>query len=75
MDGNETRVWPFEAGGYELLGVIGRGAFSKVCRARCKPSGAFVAIKVMELEHITTSFEDILQVGKLPSIHSWMIHR
>ena len=29
-------------------------------KAYCKPNGVHVAIKVMDLEKITTSFEDIM---------------
>ena len=47
---------------YELTARIGNGAFSSVYRAKLKPKeGAYVAIKVMDLEHISSSFEDILQ--------------
>lgn len=42
--------------------TIGCGAFSSVYRARIKSKeNAYVAIKIMDLEHISSSFEDILQ--------------
>jgi serine/threonine-protein kinase OSR1/STK39 len=50
---------PFCSTGYRKLGRIGHGAFSNVFRARSASSE--VAIKVMDLENISTSFEDILQ--------------
>jgi len=55
--------WPLSADGYELLEEVGQGAFAKVFRARCPSRGddrdAEVAIKVMKLENITTSMEEI----------------
>lgn len=54
--------WPLEANGYEFFGGIGKGAFSNVCRACRKSDRMPVAIKIMDLENISTSFEDILQV-------------
>ena len=51
-----------DSGFYEIQSRIGSGAFSSVFRARLrnKPN-SYVAIKVMDLESITSSFEDILQ--------------
>jgi serine/threonine-protein kinase OSR1/STK39 len=47
---------------YDKQSRIGNGAFSSVYRARIKSKeNAFVAIKIMDLEHISSSFEDILQ--------------
>ena len=49
-----------EASFYELGSRIGSGAFSSVYRAKLKNNeGSQVAIKVMDLEHISSSFEDI----------------
>lgn len=55
--------YPLDASSYEQIGIIGRGAFSKVCSAVAMVNGCslMVAIKIMELEHIVSSFEDILQ--------------
>jgi serine/threonine-protein kinase OSR1/STK39 len=57
-------IWPCEAGSYEgvfdIAHKLGQGAFSTVFRAYCKPKVTNVAIKVMDLENISTSFEDIL---------------
>lgn len=36
-----------------------QGAFAKVWKAYCAPKKTHVAIKIMDLEKITTSFEDI----------------
>jgi serine/threonine-protein kinase OSR1/STK39 len=47
---------------YDQQARIGNGAFSNVYRARIRSKeNSFVAIKVMDLEHISSSFEDILQ--------------
>ena len=47
---------------YDQQARIGSGAFSNVYRARIKSKeNSFVAIKIMDLEHISSSFEDILQ--------------
>ena len=39
---------------------IGKGAFSTVIKAKCRKNDQEVAIKIMDLENITTSFDDIL---------------
>ena len=51
--------WPLSPDGYELLVEIGQGAFAKVIKARCPSKDTFVAVKVMALENITTSLEEI----------------
>ncbi|OQR93789.1 protein kinase [Achlya hypogyna] len=51
--------WPTSADDYQVIEKIGQGAFAKVMKAYCKPKDVFVAIKIMDLERITTSFEDI----------------
>ncbi|KDO31815.1 STE/STE20/FRAY protein kinase [Saprolegnia parasitica CBS 223.65] len=51
--------WPTSADDYNVIEKIGQGAFAKVMKAYCKPKDVFVAIKIMDLEKITTSFEDI----------------
>ena len=52
--------WPLSPDGYELLIEIGAGAFAKVIKARCPTKGGVeIAIKVMTLESITTSLEEI----------------
>ena len=53
--------WPFEASQYETICKIGRGAFSNVFSAICRINSEKVAIKIMDLENISTCFEDILQ--------------
>ena len=53
--------WPIGAQHYSVIQRIGRGAFSGVWKARCTANNQDVAIKIMDLEKITTSFEDILQ--------------
>jgi serine/threonine-protein kinase OSR1/STK39 len=56
--------WPLEGSGYSINGIVGRGSFSKVCTAVNKANGAggiAVAIKIMDLDSISTSFEDIFQ--------------
>jgi serine/threonine-protein kinase OSR1/STK39 len=51
--------WPLVPDGYELLEEVGQGAFARVVRARCSAKGVQVAIKIMALENITTSMEEI----------------
>jgi serine/threonine-protein kinase OSR1/STK39 len=40
---------------------IGRGAFSSVHKAHCITTGTDVAIKIMDLEGINSSIEDVMQ--------------
>lgn len=65
-------AWPCDSKSYELVEKIGRGAFSCVWRAHYlgpsssggagkAPSPVRVAIKVINLEDVQNSFEDILQ--------------
>mmetsp|Transcript_16026 Transcript_16026/g.21181 ORF Transcript_16026/g.21181 Transcript_16026/m.21181 type:complete len:401 (+) Transcript_16026:237-1439(+) len=60
---NETKSsdWPTESSGYELQVMIGEGAFAKVWRAFCPSNGETVAIKIMELENVSSSFDEIRQ--------------
>ncbi|GLD92704.1 hypothetical protein PINS_up001283 [Pythium insidiosum] len=51
--------WPTVASDYQIIEQIGQGAFAKVWKAYCAPKKTHVAIKIMDLEKITTSFEDI----------------
>ncbi|RLN48486.1 hypothetical protein BBJ28_00006775 [Nothophytophthora sp. Chile5] len=51
--------WPTVAAEYQIIEQIGQGAFAKVWKAYCVPKKIHVAIKIMDLEKITTSFEDI----------------
>ncbi|TMW66201.1 hypothetical protein Poli38472_003966 [Pythium oligandrum] len=51
--------WPTVASDYQIIEQIGQGAFAKVWKAYCIPKKTHVAIKIMDLEKITTSFEDI----------------
>ncbi|CAH0493988.1 unnamed protein product [Peronospora farinosa] len=51
--------WPTAALEYKIIEQIGQGAFAKVWKAYCAPKKIHVAIKIMDLEKITTSFEDI----------------
>ena len=53
--------WPADAKQYQTIQRIGRGAFSGVWKAICKSNKQEVAIKIMDLEKISTSFEDIVQ--------------
>jgi serine/threonine-protein kinase OSR1/STK39 len=59
------KSWPTDAKSYQLLRRIGVGSFSTVCQASIargtSQSLEYVAIKIMDLENISTSFEDILQ--------------
>ena len=56
--------WPLSPDGYELLEEVGQGAFAKVVRARCPTLDkegvpCEVAVKIMKLENISTSMEEI----------------
>lgn len=57
-----TMSWGLEASDYRFINVVGSGSFSKVYRAENLSDKAQVAIKVMDLDNVSTSFEDILQV-------------
>lgn len=64
--GREGVPWPTGADGYKLDKIIGKGAFATVWKAFCATRGVHVAVKVMDLENVTHSFEDIRQeVGEL----------
>ena len=53
--------WPTEAAAYALSKRIGTGSFSSVWKAQVEGEERLVAIKIMDLENICTSFDDILQ--------------
>lgn len=59
--GGEGVPWPTGADGYKLDKIIGKGAFATVWKAFCATRGVHVAVKVMDLENVTHSFEDIRQ--------------
>lgn len=59
--GAEPAPWPTGADGYKLDQIIGKGAFATVWKAFCPVRGVHVAVKVMDLENVTHSFEDIRQ--------------
>lgn len=59
--GGEGVPWPTGADGYKLDKIIGKGAFATVWKAYCATRGVHVAVKVMDLENVTHSFEDIRQ--------------
>jgi serine/threonine-protein kinase OSR1/STK39 len=51
--------WPLAPEGYVISVEVGQGAFAKVMRAYCPLKDESVALKVMKLENITTSLEEI----------------
>lgn len=59
--GGEGVPWPTGADGYKLDKIIGKGAFATVWKAFCEAREVHVAVKVMDLENVTHSFEDIRQ--------------
>ncbi|CAN0143471.1 unnamed protein product, partial [Discosporangium mesarthrocarpum] len=59
--GREGVPWPTDSKGYVLEKIIGKGAFATVWKAYCPLRGVNVAVKVMDLENVTHSFEDIRQ--------------
>lgn len=56
-----VKQWPCDASEYTKTVRIGSGSFSQVWRAKCPANDCDIAIKTMDLENISTSFEDILQ--------------
>lgn len=59
--GGQVVPWPTGADGYKLDKIIGKGAFATVWKAFCAARAVHVAVKVMDLENVTHSFEDIRQ--------------
>ncbi|CAM9123795.1 unnamed protein product [Phaeothamnion confervicola] len=57
----DAAPWPTSAEEYALEKQIGHGAFAKVWKAFCAAKASHVAIKIMDLENVTHSFEDIRQ--------------
>jgi serine/threonine-protein kinase OSR1/STK39 len=67
------KSWPTDAAGYTLSKQIGNGSFSAVWKAQVAGTGGgnggagggsegeLVSIKIMDLENVGTSFDDILQ--------------
>lgn len=53
--------WPNSADGYDLKFQIGEGAFAKVYQARALEKGIDVAIKIIELDNLSSSLNDIYQ--------------
>ena len=68
--------WPLHPDGYDMPdhAEIGDGASAKVMQARCTSKGEDVAIKVMALETITSSMEEIqaevraMKMNKHPNV-------
>lgn len=52
--------WPLAPEGYALEMEVGQGAFAKVMKAYCADKDQHVGIKIMALENITTSLEEIM---------------
>lgn len=55
----KDEAWPCGSTEYALERLIGRGAFANVYMATCRRRGERVALKVIELEHITTEISEI----------------
>lgn len=58
MEKSDSFEWPADAKRYEFLGVIGKGAFAKVYKARCLDNNAIVSIKILKLEDPSINLED-----------------
>lgn len=54
------REYPDEADGYELLEACGRGVSATVWRAKCKPFGDIVAVKLLDLESLNCKIEEVI---------------
>src|SRR4051794_40798984 len=52
-------AYPTNPEAYELKAELGKGAFATVYLAYCKKSEEHVAIKVLDLEELDTSWEEI----------------
>lgn len=53
---------------YELRQCIGQGASSTVWTAYCKTLGQIVAVKVIDMEGVSSTFEEI-RVRREPAAH------
>lgn len=51
--------WPSERSAYELMHMIGLGAFAKVYKAKCIPRNEYCAIKVLELEKLGSGIDEV----------------
>jgi len=65
---DEDLDWPQTADAYEIKSQIGQGAFARVFAATCIPKGRECAIKVIELDNLTSSLEDIYQEVRVMSL-------
>jgi serine/threonine-protein kinase OSR1/STK39 len=54
-----SNVWPADPSAYLLLNKVGQGAFAHVWRAELVETKTACAIKILNLEHVDTSFIDI----------------
>jgi serine/threonine-protein kinase OSR1/STK39 len=55
--------WSLDADQYKFISIIGKGSFSKVLQAEYANDKKLVAVKIMDLENVSSSFEDVLQVS------------
>ena len=59
---NNIEIWPSDSQDYQFQTKIGQGAFSVAWKAIClTKANQPVAIKIMDLENINSTFEDIRQ--------------
>lgn len=59
--GMTRREYPVSAEEYELLEEAGRGVSATVWKARCKATGEDVAVKLLDLENLNCSLEEIVR--------------
>lgn len=59
--GLARREYPVSADEYELLEEAGRGVSATVWKARCKATGEDVAVKLLDLENLNCSLEEIVR--------------
>jgi len=60
LAGVAAAPWPADFQSYQLLGKVGQGAFASVWRSECTANGGrLCAIKVLNLEHVESTFIDI----------------
>jgi len=57
----QTRDWPTTNAAYELVEECGRGVSATVWRAKVKETGEEIAVKLLDLESVNCSLEEIVR--------------
>lgn len=56
-----NREWPTSSAAYELVEECGRGVSATVWRARLRETGEEIAVKLLDLENVNCSLEEIVR--------------